>query len=52
MAKWRLYNLTRHSSQMTRKQFEDFIHADGTVEIIFSDDIPLTLYKTVLHIEG
>ena len=50
MAKWKLYNLTRHSPQLTRKQFEDFIHADGTVEIIFPDDIPLTLYKTAFQI--
>ena len=50
MAKWKLFNLTRHSPQLTRKQFEEFVHADGSVEIIFSDDIPLTLYKTALQI--
>lgn len=51
MAEWRLSNLTPHSPQRTRKQFEDVVHAQGTVEIIFSDDIPLTLYKTALHIK-
>ena len=49
MSQWRLYNLTPNASQMTQKQFEDFVHEDGTVEIRFSDDIPLNLYKTVLH---
>jgi regulatory protein YycH of two-component signal transduction system YycFG len=48
MSQWKLYNLTRNASQMTQKQFEDFAHADGTVEIKFSDDIPLDLYKTIL----
>ncbi len=50
MAKWKLFNLTRHSPQLTRKQFEEVIHADGSVEIIFSDDIPLALYKTAFQI--
>ncbi len=50
IAKWNLYKLTRHSTQLTRKKFEDFVHADETVEIIFPDDIPLSLYKTALHI--
>ena len=43
MSQWRLYNLTRNASQMTQKQFEDFVHEDGSVEIRFSDDIPLSL---------
>lgn len=51
MSKWKLYNLKRHSPQFTRKEFEDFVHAPGTVEIIFPDDIPLALYKTALHIK-
>lgn len=51
MASWKLYNLVRHSPQLTKKEFEDFIHADGTVEIIFSDDIPLALYKTAFQVE-
>lgn len=50
MAKWKLFNLTWHSPQLTREKFEEVIHADGSVEIIFSDDIPLTLYKTALQI--
>lgn len=49
MAKWRLYNVTRNSSSLTRTQFEDFVHANGTTEIIFPDDVPLALYKTALH---
>src|SRR3954471_11853902 len=44
MAEWRLFNFKEHSSQITKKQFENFVHTDGTVEVRFSDDIPLALY--------
>ena len=53
MSNWKLYDLVlvRHSPQLTRKEFEDVIHADGTVEMIFPDEIPLALYKTAFQVE-
>ena len=51
MAEWKLSNLKRHSPQLTKKQFEDVVHAQGTVEIIFPNEIPLTLYKTAFYIK-
>ena len=36
---------------MREKEFNEFIHANGMIEISFPDEIPLTLYKTVLRIK-
>lgn len=51
MASWQLSNFITHSHQLTRKEFEDIVHADGTVEIIFPDEIPLALYKTAFQVK-
>lgn len=51
IGEWHLSNLKRLSSQMKKKEFNEFIHANGTIEISFPDEIPLTLYKTALRIK-
>ncbi|USK70303.1 YycH family regulatory protein [Peribacillus asahii] len=48
MNKWNLYNAKKLSTHMTKKEMNDFMHEDGTVEIIFPDDVPFQLYKNVV----
>lgn len=38
------------SVKRLQRKFDDFVHEDGSIEIEFSDDIPISLYKTVLNI--
>ncbi|WP_182480701.1 YycH family regulatory protein [Peribacillus asahii] len=48
MNKWNLYNAKKLSTRMTKKEMDDFMHEDGTVEIIFPGDVPFQLYKNAL----
>lgn len=48
MSKWNLSNAKKLSTRMTKKEMNDFMHEDGTVEIIFPDDVPFQLYKNAL----
>lgn len=50
MSGWELSHLREKSTSLTKKEFNFFTHENGTTEIRFSDSIPLTLYKTALHI--
>ena len=38
------------SVKRLQRKFDDFVHEDGSIEIEFSDDVPISLYKTVLDI--
>ena len=47
---WRFSGLKEVSVKRLQRKFDDFVHEDGSIEIEFSDDIPISLYKTVLNI--
>lgn len=35
---------------MIQRDFDDFVHEDRSIEINFSDDVPMSLYQTVLDV--
>ncbi|MCY9138563.1 YycH family regulatory protein [Peribacillus frigoritolerans] len=47
---WRFSGIKEVSVNRLQRKFDDFVHEDGSIEIEFSDDIPISLYKTVLNI--
>ncbi|WP_144527226.1 YycH family regulatory protein [Peribacillus simplex] len=49
-SQWRFSSIKEVSVKRLQRKFDDFVHEDGSIEIEFSDDIPLALYKTVLNI--
>ncbi|MED4687356.1 YycH family regulatory protein [Peribacillus frigoritolerans] len=49
-SQWRFRGLKEVSVNRLQRKFDDFVHEDGSIEIEFSDDIPISLYKTVLNI--
>ncbi|MFE4076419.1 YycH family regulatory protein [Peribacillus sp. YIM B13477] len=49
-SQWRFRGLKEVSVNRLQRKFDDFVHEDGSIEIEFSDDIPIALYKTVLNI--
>ena len=48
--RWTFSSMKELSLKMVQKDFDDFVHENGSVEIQFSDDVPISLYKTVLDI--
>jgi regulatory protein YycH of two-component signal transduction system YycFG len=46
---WKFYDFEDISGEI--KNLPEFIHVKGNVEIIFPDDIPISLYKKVINIE-
>ncbi|MEW5594033.1 two-component system activity regulator YycH [Peribacillus frigoritolerans] len=49
-SQWRFRGIKEVSVKRLQRKFDDFVHEDGSIEIEFSDDIPIALYKTVLNI--
>lgn len=49
-SQWRFSGIKEVSVKRLQRKFDDFVHEDGSIEIEFSDDIPISLYKTVLNI--
>ncbi|MCU6602034.1 two-component system activity regulator YycH [Peribacillus frigoritolerans] len=49
-SQWRFRGIKEISVNRLQRKFDDFVHEDGSIEIEFSDDIPISLYKTVLNI--
>jgi regulatory protein YycH of two-component signal transduction system YycFG len=49
-SQWRFSGIKEVSVNRLQRKFDDFVHEDGSIEIEFSDDIPISLYKTVLNI--
>ncbi|WHX62063.1 YycH family regulatory protein [Peribacillus frigoritolerans] len=49
-SQWRFSGIKEISVNRLQRKFDDFVHEDGSIEIEFSDDIPISLYKTVLNI--
>ncbi|MES9737143.1 two-component system activity regulator YycH [Peribacillus frigoritolerans] len=49
-SQWRFRSIKEISVNRLQRKFDDFVHEDGSIEIEFSDDIPISLYKTVLNI--
>ncbi|MGE7762037.1 YycH family regulatory protein [Peribacillus sp. NPDC097895] len=47
---WSFTGVKEVSVKRLQRKFDDFVHEDGSIEIEFSDDIPISLYKTVLDI--
>ncbi|MFJ7932199.1 YycH family regulatory protein [Peribacillus sp. NPDC096448] len=47
---WRFSGIKEVSVKRLQRKFDDFVHEDGSIEIEFSDEIPISLYKTVLNI--
>ncbi|MGM9924711.1 MAG: YycH family regulatory protein [Bacillus sp. (in: firmicutes)] len=51
MYKWTFYNFKDISNSISSQNFESFIHKSGTVELVFSDTVPFSLYKQVINVE-
>ena len=49
-SQWRFSGIKEVSVKRLQRKFDDFVHEDGSIEIEFSDEIPISLYKTVLNI--
>ncbi|MED3688527.1 two-component system activity regulator YycH [Peribacillus butanolivorans] len=49
-SQWRFTGVKELSMKRLQMKFDDFVHEEGSVEIEFSDDVPISLYKTVLDI--
>lgn len=49
-SQWRFRGIKEISVNRLQRKFDDFVHEDGSIEIEFSDHIPISLYKTVLNI--
>ncbi|AIE61671.1 YycH family regulatory protein [Bacillus methanolicus] len=49
LSTWSFYGIKNITNQI--HQLPEFVHADGNVEIVFPDVVPIELYKTVLSIE-
>ncbi|KON66733.1 hypothetical protein AKG34_22235 [Peribacillus butanolivorans] len=49
-SQWRFSGVKEISVKRLQRKFDDFVHEDGSIEIKFSDDVPIALYKTVLNI--
>lgn len=51
MKKWNVSNVKLLSFSMTEKEFDHFVQENGTIDIQFSDEFPLSLYKMALNIQ-
>lgn len=51
-SQWTFSDVKQLSSKMVQREFDDFVHEDRSIEINFADDVPMSLYKTVLEIEN
>ncbi|MGG3909206.1 YycH family regulatory protein [Peribacillus simplex] len=49
-SQWSFTGVKEISVKRLQRKFDDFVHEDGSIEIEFSDDVPISLYKTVLNI--
>ncbi|MGE7186336.1 YycH family regulatory protein [Peribacillus sp. NPDC006672] len=49
-SQWSFSGVKEISVKRLQRKFDDFVHEDGSIEIEFSDDVPISLYKTVLNI--
>ena len=51
MKKWTFYDFRNVTSSISPSELEEMQHSNGKVEIIFPDEVPITLYKSVLKFE-
>jgi regulatory protein YycH of two-component signal transduction system YycFG len=51
LAKWTLFNMKNVSDTISKKEFTTFIHGNGNTEIKFSNDIPISTFKSILDIQ-
>ncbi|MGW6380071.1 YycH family regulatory protein [Peribacillus butanolivorans] len=49
-SQWSFTGVKELSMKRLQRKFDDFVHEEGSMEIEFSDDVPISLYKTVLDI--
>ncbi|MFD9626287.1 YycH family regulatory protein [Peribacillus muralis] len=49
-SQWSFSGVREISVKRLQRKFDDFVHEDGSVEIQFSDDVPISIYKTLLNI--
>lgn len=49
LGNWTLSNVRDASHILEKKKFTSVVHADGNTEVIFPDNIPLDLYKSILN---
>ncbi|WP_407406711.1 YycH family regulatory protein [Peribacillus sp.] len=50
-SQWTFSDIKQMSLKMIQRDFDDFVHEDRSIEINFSDDVPMSLYKTVLDVK-
>ncbi|WP_433745964.1 YycH family regulatory protein [Falsibacillus pallidus] len=51
MKKWTFYDFRNITSSVTRSELLDIQHSNGKVQILFPDEVPITLYKGALKFE-
>ncbi|MEY9870277.1 regulatory protein YycH of two-component signal transduction system YycFG [Peribacillus sp. B2I2] len=49
-SQWNFTGVKEISVKRLQRKFDDFVHEDGSIEIEYSDEVPISLYKTVLGI--
>lgn len=49
---WKVYDFRNISSSISKEGFTDFINKNGHIEIIFSDTIPLQMFKNFFEIDN
>src|SRR4051812_12102821 len=42
-SQWRFTGIKELSLKMVQREFDDFVHEDGSIEIEFTDDVPMSL---------
>lgn len=51
MAGWTFYDYKNATNRLGGDNFNTFLHQDGMVVLLFSDDVPFALYRQMIQIE-
>ncbi|RLQ93990.1 YycH family regulatory protein [Falsibacillus albus] len=51
MKKWTFYDFRNITSTISRQEFESIQHSNGRAEIDYPDEVPVSLYKSILNFE-
>ncbi|MGF3105517.1 YycH family regulatory protein [Rossellomorea sp. DUT-2] len=51
LSSWTLFDLKDYSNQYSRDEIKSLIQGEKKVEIVFPDNVPLSIYSRVIHLE-
>jgi regulatory protein YycH of two-component signal transduction system YycFG len=51
MSSWRLSNVKDVSNQFSQNEIENLVHSPGKIELVFPDNLPLSVYKQVIKFD-